>query len=322
MDRVRPIVVVSRCVTFEHCRWNGLIIASEVVDRMKPFVDFHPVCPEKEIGLGVPRKPIRVVSRDGALRLLQSETEADVTEKMVGFARSYLDGVDKVDGFILKSRSPSCGIKDVKIYPGLGKVTALKDKAQGFFAAEVWERFGHLPIEDEGRLTNFGIREHFFTRLYAYARLRELQKNASMRALIQFHAENKFLLMSYHQGALRELGRIVANHERRSADEALSLYAVRFMSAFENQPRRTSNLNVLTHALGHFSDGLSKGEKAFFMDALDKYTKGKLPLSVPLSVVKSLIVRFGEQYLSQQTYFNPYPEDLMELKDSGEGRRY
>lgn len=318
---IRPRVHVSKCITFEHCRWNGLVIASETVDLLKPFVEFLPACPEVEIGLGIPRKPIRLVKTKSGVHLLQQETEADVTEKMKGYAVEYLSGLKDMDGFLLKSRSPSCGMKDVKLYPSLGKVAQLKEKAVGLFAEEVFRRFGHLPVEDEGRLTNFSIREHFLTRIFATARWRALMQNPSMGALVRFHAENKLLLMAYHQAMLRELGKIVANHEHLPQEEVFNRYEAGFRRAFVKQPRYTSNINVLMHALGYFSDGLLKQEKAFFLDELEKYKLGKVPLSVPISIVKSFIVRFSEDYLERQTYFSPYPEDLMALKDSGEGKK-
>lgn len=321
MNAVRPRIHVSKCITFNRCWWNGLDIASETVDLLKPHVEFLPACPEVEIGLGVPRKPIRLVKKSDGIRLLQQETEADVTERMKKYAAEHVAGLSDIDGFILKSRSPSCGMKDVKLYPSLGRVAQLKEKAIGLFAEEVYRRFGHLPIEDEGRLTNFSIREHFLTRIFATARLRALMSTPSIGALVQFHAENKLLLMAYHQGALRELGKIVANHEHLPERMVFERYDEGFRRAFVKQPRHTSNLNVLMHALGYFSDGLLKQEKVFFLDELEKYKLGKMPLSVPLSIIKSFIVRFGEAYLAQQTYFDPYPEALMELKDSGEGRK-
>ncbi|MDY7041166.1 MAG: YbgA family protein, partial [Chloroflexota bacterium] len=90
--------------------------------------------------------------------------------------------------------------------------------------------------------------------------------------------------------------------------------------ALARPPRRNSGINVLMHALGYFSEGLSNREKAFFLDALGRYRAGKVPLSVPIGIVSSWIVRFNEPYLVQQTFFESYPEDLLEITDSGKGR--
>ena len=132
----KPKVVVSKCLEFEACRWNGAMIPSDVVRLLKPHVDFTPVCPEVEIGLGVPRKPIRILSIKGELTLMQHETEKEVTGDMMRFADRFLGSLDDVDGFILKYRSPSCGLKDVMFYPSLGKSRSV-GRGSGIFGGAV-----------------------------------------------------------------------------------------------------------------------------------------------------------------------------------------
>ena len=165
----RPLVVISKCLGFDHCRWNGLTIQDQFVDRLAGFVDYETVCPEVEIGLGVPRDPVRIVQTDKTLRLMQPATGKDHTRAMTGFSKEYLNALTDLDGFILKSRSPSCGIKEAKIYPSMEKSAALR-KGCGFFATAVMKKFSMLPVEDEGRLRNFTIRDHFLRRLFTIAR--------------------------------------------------------------------------------------------------------------------------------------------------------
>jgi len=317
MDEVqKPTVVVSKCLGFAPCRYNGAIIGNDFVRQMQPHVNFLPVCPEVEIGLGVPRDPVRVVQLEGKNYLLQPATQADVTEKMVTFAQSYLDALPQVHGFLLKNRSPSCGIKDVKIYGRGGNV--LK-RDSGFFGGAVQERFPLLPVEDEGRLSNYRLREHFLTRLYALFRFSALKAQPTMRDLVQFHAENKLLLMAYSQKELRLLGRIVANPEKRPAQMVLADYEAHLLRALDKMPRLASGINVLMHILGYFK-GLSSEEKAYFLDTLQRYRLRKVPLNVPLTLVNSWLIRFGVPYLEQQTFLQPYPEELFEMSDSGKGR--
>ncbi|UCF06413.1 MAG: DUF1722 domain-containing protein [bacterium] len=316
----KPRVVVSRCLEFESCRYNGLMISSDVVKGLVPFVEFLPVCPEVEIGLGVPRPPIRVIRKGQGLRLVQPETKRDITIAMVRFAGEFLDSVGEVDGFILKSRSPSCGIKEVKVYPGPEAVSPAAKKS-GFFGAAVIERFFFLPIEDEGRLTNFTIRENFLTRIFTFAAFRRVKASMRMRDLVAFQAENKFLLMAYNQKELRELGRIVANLDKKPIADVLYSYEDHLRSAFARAPRFTSNINVLMHALGFFSDELLAGEKAFFLDALEQYRTGRIPLSAVTAITRSWIVRFSTDYLVNQTFFEPYPAELVKITDSGKGRK-
>lgn len=315
----KPIVIVSKCLGFSACRYNGAIIYNELIDILKNYVDFRPVCPEIEIGLGVPRDPVRVVSVNTMLRLIQPSTDKDVTNIMNNFAYSFLNSIDKVDGFILKSRSPSCGIKDVKIYPSKDDYRVIR-KGSGFFGSAVMDKFPDLPIEDEGRLTNFRIREHFLTKLFIFAKFRETKSSNSMKELVRFHSESKMLLMSYNQKEMRLLGGIVANFEKKPINEVFNDYERHLFNAFKQVPKYMSSINVLMHGLGYFSKNLSHKEKAFFLDILEKYRLKRVPLSVPISILRSYIVRFNQEYLMQQNFFKPYPEGLIEISDSGKGR--
>jgi uncharacterized protein YbgA (DUF1722 family)/uncharacterized protein YbbK (DUF523 family) len=298
-----------------------LIISDQFVKSLNSHVDFRPVCPEMEIGLGVPRDPIRLVTVNEELKLLQPATGRDVSAEMTDFADSFLGSVEPVDGFILKGRSPSCGTKDVKVYPGVGRARVL-GKDRGFFGGAVLDRFAHLPVEDEGRLRNFRIREHFLTRLFTLARFRDVTRARTMGELVRFQTENKLLLMGYNQKELRILGRIVANPERRTVQDVMEDYQQHLFAALARVPRYTSQVNVLMHALGFFSKGLSSGEKALFLDQLQKYREGRIPVSVLLGILRSWIVRFEEPYLAQQVLFEPYPEALVEITDSGKGRNH
>ncbi|MGD9403039.1 MAG: DUF523 and DUF1722 domain-containing protein [bacterium] len=318
-EHVRPSIVVSKCIEFDSCRYNGAMIPSEVVGSLKDFVDFIPVCPEVEIGLGVPRDPIRIISEGGEERLWQPATQRDVTDDMKGFTRGFLEGLGPVDGFILKFRSPSCGMKEVKIYGGKGKAPA-SGKGAGFFGREVMAAFGDLAVEDEGRLRNFKIREHFLTKVFALARFRLVREARSMKSLVEYQAGNKLLLMAYNQNAMREMGRVVANPAKKRIDEVLRDYEALLLRALAKAPRRASAINVLMHALGYFSDELTGREKSFFLGSLEKYREMKIPLSVPVGIVNSWLARYDRPYLAEQTFFEPYPGDLVEVTDSGKGR--
>jgi uncharacterized protein YbgA (DUF1722 family)/uncharacterized protein YbbK (DUF523 family) len=314
---MKPKLVISKCLTGAHCRYNGEIIFDKFVYQLAPYVEYSPVCPELEIGLGVPRDPIRIISHRGNISLLQPATNRDITQEMTRFAESYLDSIIEVDGFILKSRSPSCGIKDVKVYPGIDKNNILEKRA-GIVGLAVLTKYPLLPIEDEGRLTNFRIREHFLTRLFTLASFRTLPK--SMKELVRFHTENKYLLMTYSQKMLRELGLIVANHDKKPVSLVFQDYTKALFQAFMKAPRYSSTINVLMHILGYFSKHLTAKEKSFFLDTLEKYRLEKIPVSVPLTILSSWIVRFEVKYLTNQTLFHPYSEALMQISDSGKGR--
>lgn len=314
---VKPKIVISTCIEHAACRFNGQIISDEFVRNLRKLVDFIPVCPEVEIGLGTPREPIRILSRNGEHRLFQPATQLDLTENMQAFSSKFLSSLPDVDGFILKSRSPSCGIKDVRVYSEKGQPMANRS---GLFAQAVMEKFSHLAIEDEGRLRNFRIREHFLTQIFTFARFRMVKQRGSMKALVSFQAKNKFIFMAYNQKAMRRLGQIVANQEKKSFADVTADYEAELARAFSRMPHLGSHINVLLHGFGYFSKNLNTDEKAWFLDALERYRQKKLPLSAILSVLRAWIARFDEHYLAQQAYFEPYPDSLKEISDSGKGR--
>ncbi|WP_041638327.1 YbgA family protein [Anoxybacillus flavithermus] len=317
----KPIVVVSECLGFSPCRYNGDQLNDEVVHKLAPFVQFIPICPEMRIGLGTPRETIRLVKEDEHVRLVQPSTGIDITEKMNTFSVSFLKQLLEVDGFILKSRSPSCGIKDVKIYSSKQKGPAL-GKGTGMFAEHVLRMFAHKAVEEEGRLTNFVIREHFLTKLFTLALFREVKQTNSHHRLVEFHAEHKYLFMAYHQQKLKQLGNIVANRVRLPIEEVFLRYEQTLYELFARRSRRNSNINVCQHMIGYFKHELNGDEKRYVHELLEKYRAGKLPLSSVTAVIRSWAIRYQNEYLLKQRYFQPYPEPLLDVTDSGKGRDY
>jgi uncharacterized protein YbgA (DUF1722 family)/uncharacterized protein YbbK (DUF523 family) len=315
----RPRVVVSRCLGFDACRWNGATIPDDYVDALKPFVDFIKVCPEVDIGLGVPRKSIRLIESAGSLRLIQQDTNQDVSADMTKFADTFLDNLRDVDGFILKSRSPSCGIKDSRVYPDIGKVASIRN-APGLFGGTVLKRFSRLAIEDEGRFNNERIWDHFLKKLFTLAGFRERVLVGDINDLIKFHSQNKMLLMSYNQNEMRIMGRIVSNKEGKRFDEVAIEYRSHLGSALANIPRPTSTINVALHMLGFSSDSLSHAEKAYFLDSVDRYRNGTIPIAVLTYMLKSWAIRFDQTYMLAQTFLDPYPSDLLKVIKTGEPR--
>lgn len=310
----KPHIIISKCIEFDNCRYNGQIIASDQIKELMKYVSFQPVCPEVEIGLGIPRNSIRIILKDGKHCLYQPETHTDITAKMISFTESFLQSLSDVDGFLLKSRSPSCGIKDVKVYPIGEKVSAI-DKSPGFFGDKVLQHFSHVSIEDEGRLRNPSIREHFLRTIFTYARFREVKKKQSLSDLITFHANHKFMFMAYKQQGLKQLGRIVANQENLDSKLLINQYETMLHKIFSKAPRCTSNINVLMHAYGYFKKDVSKKEQLFFLSLLDDYRDGKQSLASVVSVLKSWIIRFDQEYLQQQYFFSPYPDALLHPQD-------
>lgn len=319
MEKVsKPQVVVSKCLGFADCRYNGQGTSDKFVSKLKDYVEFKIVCPEMEIGLGVPRDPIRLVSENDEIILYQPSSGKEYTEEMKKYSLDLLNSLDAVDGFILKGRSPSCGIKDVKIYLGKQKAVG-STKGAGVFAAIAMEKYPYLAVEEEGRLTNFRIREHFLIKLYTMFNFRKVQESKSMAELVKFQSDNKYLLMAYHQREQKLLGRIVANHEKRLFDEVIEDYRNHLAVAFARVPRCSNYVNALMHIFGYFSENLSSKEKEFVLGTFERYRNGNIPLSVPINLLRSYAIKYEQEYLLDQTIWEPYPEELMDISDTGKG---
>ena len=311
--KIKPRIVISKCIEFDFCRYNAQIIRSKFIEKLKPFIDFIPICPEYEIDLGIPRYPIRITEQDNKKYLIQPETGKDVTEKMNKFSNDFLKKIKDMDGFILKSRSPSCGLNDVKIYPK-SKDSAPKYRDSGFFGKKVLDRFSHLAVEDEARLRNSTIKEHYLKKVYTFARFRKIKDTKKIKDLIDFHTKNKFLIMAYSQKNLKEMGKIVANKNDESLDKLLSKYEKLLYDTFSRGPKCNTNINILQHGFGYISDKISSEEKRMFLENLEEYKSKKIPLEIPIAIMKSWIIRFDENYLKNQTYFEPYPSELHEAE--------
>lgn len=281
-------------------------------------VEFHTVCPEMAIGLPSPRPPLRLVG-EREPGLLQPATGRDFTATMLRFAQEFLSSLPLVDGFILKNRSPSCGIADAKVYASPEKGGAIARRA-GMFGGAVRERFPDLPIEDEGRLTNRPLRETFLTSVFALSSLREAEESGRVRDLVDFHARYKLLLMALGQARLGELGRIVAHPDRLPVPAVFRRYREAFAGALGRPLRRPAAASALQHAFGYVTDGLSRGERAYFLEVLAECRAGRVPLSAPMGVLRAWIVRFDIPYLADQRLFFPFPSSLLSPGDTGQGR--
>ncbi len=301
---IKPKIVLSRCFC-EAVRYNGGIVNDEFVEKLKSFVDFITVCPEVEIRLGVPRKRIIIVEDMNSKKLIQPETGLDFTKQMIEFTEKKIASLSSIDGFILKAKSPSCGVGSTKIYRN-GSVIG---KTHGFFAEGIKRAFLNLPLEDEGRLRDEGIRKHFLTRIFAFAEFREFFENPTHRALVNFHSKYKYLLMTYSQKHLKELGKIVADGKIPFEEKFLRYKAI-FYDAFLRKPSEKKHVNTLLHIMGHFSKKLNQMEKRHLLDLIEKFKNGKVQLNVITELLKSLSYRFENEYILLQKYLSPYPDEL------------
>jgi uncharacterized protein YbgA (DUF1722 family)/uncharacterized protein YbbK (DUF523 family) len=292
------------------------MIGSEIIRSMMDHVDIIHDCPEMGIGLGVPRPPVKVYEDGDGYHLYQPSTDLDHTEKMESFVEELLERIGDVDGFILKAKSPSCGMGDVKIYAKKEKGTK-KRMGSGFLGRIAEEKYNHLALETEKRLMDERIRDHFLTKLFTISRFRKVE---DAKGLIDFHTRSKYLLMAYDQNTMRKMGRVVSSQKELGINDAIRQYHELLGSALVKGPRYTSHINVLMHCFGFVSSELTDDEKRFFLDSVEMYRDDRIPLSSLKTMVNSWIVRFNVKYLKDQYYFDPYPLELVEKIDKKRDR--
>jgi uncharacterized protein YbgA (DUF1722 family)/uncharacterized protein YbbK (DUF523 family) len=306
---------ISSCLLGERVRFDGNhkrdVFLVEVFGR---HVTWVPVCPEVEMGLGVPRETMRLEQHGHEIRLVTPTTGADHTDRLRTFAEERLAALsqERLCGYILKKDSPSCGMERVRLYPSTG----VPDRSgRGLFAAALMQRFPHLPVEEEGRLQDPRLRENFVTRVFAYQRWGEMADQTITRArLQQFHARHKFLLVAHSQTGARCVGRILAHPEQFPDEQAwAAAYLDGFTEVMRRPPTRRGHTNVLQHLAGYVSGHLDRDERAELAEMIEQYRRGLLPLIVPVTLIRHYVRKFQVAYLLDQVYLSPHPHELMLL---------
>jgi uncharacterized protein YbgA (DUF1722 family)/uncharacterized protein YbbK (DUF523 family) len=303
---------VSACLLGEAVRFDGGHKRDAfLVDVLGPFVEWVPVCPEVEIGLSTPRDTLRLIGDEDAPNLVVQKTGEDLTEPMQRYARARADELAalRLHGYVLKRASPSCGLFRVRVYR---ESETPRSGGRGLFAAQLMLRFPRLPIEEEGRLTDAGLRENFIERVFATARWQAfLEAKPRGRDLIAFHAAHKFAILAHSPKHYTALGQRVAGAGRSLGRAQLQEYESLFMEALGKQATRRSHTNALQHLAGFFKKQLPADERAELAEVIDEYRRGLVPLVVPLTLIKHHVRRFSVTYLADQVYLNPHPKELM-----------
>ena len=303
---------VSSCLIGEKVRHNGGHTRNEfVLNTLGQWVDWVPVCPEVEIGLGVPRESLRLVGKLDSPRMVGTRSGDDHTDTLNDWAEVRIQHLknQKLDGYVFKKGSPSCGLFRVKVYD---HNTVPIAKGRGLFAEKLTRAMPLLPVEEEGRLNDPKLRENFIERIFAYNRWQKLLEEPSVSALVQFQADFKMTLMAHSPAGQKELGRLVANGRKLPLDEILEEYGRRFMEILQEIPTPKRHTNVLMHLMGFLKQSIDRGDKAELVDVLEKYRLGFLPLVVPVTLIQHHFRRASTpEWLNRQTYLNPYPSEMM-----------
>jgi len=309
-SRIR--IGISSCLLGEPVRWDGGHKRDHfLVSELGSFVEWLSVCPEVEVGMGVPRPSVRLVRDGKELRMVENRTDRDHTRAMRAYARRRAAELERQDlcGYVLKKDSPSCGMERVRVYR-TGAPTARDGR--GLFAEALLEAMPWLPVEEEGRLNDAPLRENFIERVFAYRRLCDLFEGAwRLGDLVAFHTAHKLQLMAHAPRAYAELGRLVAGMKRLSRAELRERYQAGFMAALAKRATPGRNANVLEHMAGHLRDRLDGADRAELAGLIRDHRMGLAPLVVPLTLIRHHARRFGIAYLLGQVWLDPHPKELM-----------
>lgn len=313
-------IAVSACLLGEKIRFDaGHKHDHFITDELGKFATFISFCPE-HLAFGTPRPTVRLVYIDNSIRVHSSKTGEDLTDVLMQTSHAELSKLEEehLCGIILKSKSPSCGIKNSLVYRENGMSYGKED---GVFAALCRERYPLLPIEDEGRLHDAWLRENFVMQLFAYDAFEQFKANTpTLGKLVHFHTIHKFMLQSKDEVLYRELGNIVSNHENLSFEILMKTYEFRFKTAIGRKSSIKRTRNVLEHLTGFFKKELTASEKETLHTQIDDYSNKIIPLIVPLSTISLYAKKYNIHYLLEQTFMNPYPKTLALRSDIKGGK--
>jgi len=308
----RPQIGVSACLASQAVRFDGGFISNQFVNNeCVSFFDIHTICPEVEMGLGIPRQVIQLRDFDGEIKLVYSKNpESEITSEMREFSAQKLKGLVRLDGYIFKKDSPSCGVFKVPVKDN--KSGMRKRNGIGIFAQAFKEKYPQVPTEDEGRLNDKGIRENFLERIYAHYRWRQIFETENpLKSFRNFHKNYKLMLMAKDNGAYRELGRIVASVNRHNFADVSEQYFCLFMQAMSKVPSQGHHVNVMMHILGYLKDHLNKKDKIELLEWFETYREDRVTRVTPLMLLQHHFNRHQNDYIAEQYYFSPFPSKLM-----------
>ncbi|EGB14153.1 protein of unknown function DUF523 [Pseudodesulfovibrio mercurii] len=309
-----PIKIgISACLAGQKVRYDGLAARAEHLNGvLADHLEFHPVCPEVACGMGIPREAVRLVGSPENPRLKGNRTGRDWTDAMREWAEGFLPEMEKAGlcGFIFKAKSPSSGIGRVKVYPESGG-QPISRAGVGLFASMVMERFPLLPVEDDGRMHDVGLRANFIERVFTEHRWRRfLDQGPTLGGLIRFHSRHKMLIRAHDVTGYRELGKLVAQGKGMDLNVLLTRYHERLARTMARMPTVRKNVDVLMHILGYFKKLLSPDEKQECLEIIENYRKELVPLIVPVTLFNHYVRKYDLPYLREQYYLNPHPLDL------------
>ncbi|MFK7872818.1 MAG: YbgA family protein [Oligoflexales bacterium] len=304
------MIGVSSCLLGEKVRFDAQHKRHWYINEiLGKYFKYVPVCPELEVGMGVPRKSVRLVGDIHQPSMIEPRSGEDWTSAMNTYSKKRVQKLHGLSGYLFKKGSPSCGAFRVKVYQE--KTGIPLPDGMGLFSKEFQKQWPLIPIEEEGRLNDYKIRENFIERVFGYHRLQELCGQRFKRGdWVDFHQNNKYLLLARGRGLYTELGHLVAKIADYKSKDFIEEYSELYMTALSIKTTTRKNTDALLHILGFFKKFLSKEEKQSVLEVIEYYHQGVHPLIVPMTLLQHYAKLHNVAYIKNQYYLNPHPTDL------------
>ena len=307
-------VGISSCLLGHQVRYDGAHKYHSYIEQtLGRYFHFRAFCPEVESGMSVPRPAVQLRETPCGIRCVGvKDSSLDVTEQLQNISAQQHDWLSGLCGYILKKDSPSCGMERVKVYKN---DTPIRSGA-GIFAAYLQQNFPNLPVEEEGRLGNQILRENFVQRVFALHRWRQLCKQPlTVYGLMTFHSRHKLIAMSHAQNMAQDLGRIIAEIQADTIDTAAHDYISLLMACLKTVATRGNHVNVLQHIQGYLKTKLDSDDKYELIDAIENYRLNKVPLIVPLTLLRHHFRKQPNAFIDGSDYLQPHPWELALLNE-------
>jgi len=317
---VRPSKIrigISSCLLGNAVRFDaGHKYDPYINGTLSQYFEFVPVCPEVAIGMTVPREPIRLVGEPTQPRAVGVRTTGlDVTEALDQYAQRMAGELTDLCGYIFKRASPSCGMERVKVYSisGMASKSGSGIYAKAFMQLQPW-----LPVEEEGRLGDPGLRENFISRVVVLHRWRTLLASGlTAGTLVDFHSRHKLVLLAHNQVAYRRMGKKVADIGRVPLEQFALEYLLELMATLRRPATPKQHVNVLQHLLGYLKKQLDADDKAELLETFSSFGRSEIPLIVPITLLRHHFRRYPHPYVARQYYLDFHPSEARFLAGAG-----
>ena len=308
MNRKQPVLGVSSCLLGMNVRYDGdNKHHSFIASVLNQHFDLLPVCPEVAIGMGAPRTPIQLRILDGELHAVGIGNHVqDVTTALQAYGQLQATHARAFCGYIFKSRSPSCGVSDTKIFSDHGVSTG-----PGIYVREIVHTLPYLPVIDETQLDMAETKDNFLERVFSLARWHQsVAGPISVSRLNDFHVTHRLTLAAHSDEADEALAETISVLRDPLPHDATGNYLEQFHNFLKTPLTHKDHIKTLTKLQQRLTPIISSDESDKLNTEIRKYRESPENLVTSLQLIKQLADKYNFYDLSRQAYINPTPAEI------------